>query len=207
MLISKTRKFIFIHVYKNAGTSIKNALLPYATPPWQQTVSRILKRVNIPTPFNPQPYPAHTTAPDLIEAMGQKAYNAYFSFAIVRNPWDWQVSLYKYMLRFEKHYQHDIVKGFSDFNEYIQWRCTQEINLQKDIIFSESGEQLVDFIGKLENINADFETICSRIGISASLPKLNVSNTRPYQQFYNEETKELVGRTFEADISLFGYDF
>ncbi len=66
---------------------------------------------------------------------------------------------------------------------------------------------LVDFVGRFENLNADFETICARIGISASLPRINVSNVKPYQPYYNEETRELVRRTFDADIALFGYEF
>ena len=71
----------------------------------------------------------------------------------------------------------------------------------------EDGNLLVDFIGRFERIDADFQTICSRLGIYSSLPKLNVSKINPYQQYYNEETKELVRRAFELDISFFGYEF
>ena len=66
---------------------------------------------------------------------------------------------------------------------------------------------MVDFIGRFERLADDFHLICSRIGVSASLPKENVSRVKPYQEYYSEETKELVRRTFEPDISLFKYDF
>lgn len=206
MLVSKKRKFIFVHIYKNAGTSITKALMPFAASKWQLKAHRGLKRFNV-TCFNPQPYPPHTNASQLIAKIGKKTFDSFFSFAIVRNPWDWQVSLYKFMLKDTDHFQHNLIKNFKDFDEYIKWRCAEEVKLQKDFIYSKDGELLVNFVGKFERIDADFQIICSRIGISTSLPRLNVSNTKPYQQFYNKKTKDLVGQTFATDINLFGYEF
>lgn len=185
MLISDTRKFIFIHIYKNAGTSIINALAPFAT----------------------SQFPAHMKAPEIINAIGREAFDSYFSFAIVRNPWDWQVSLYNYMLKNPIHRQHELVKALGRFDKYIRWRCEEEVRFQKDFIYSSDNQLLVDFVGRFELLDADFQSICSRVGISTSLPKLNVSNENPYQEYYTDETRELVRRTFDADITLFGYDF
>ncbi len=207
MLISRKRKFIFIHIYKNAGTSVTSALMPFATSKWQHMASLVLKRFNVLPQFGPQPFPDHITASELINAIGKETFESFFSFAIVRNPWDWQVSLYKYMIKNTAHHQHDLVKGLGSFDEYIRWLCEKEVRLQKDFIYLEDGELLVDFVGRYERINDGFETICSRIGVSALLPKLNVSNTKPYQQFYNEETRDIVGRIYSADIDLFEYDF
>jgi len=210
MLMSRKYKFIFIHIYKNAGSSVTNALLPFAANKLQRMSLSVLKKLNISRAFEPEPFPAHIKASELVNAIGKEAFESFFSFAIVRNPWDWQVSLYNYALTNINHYQHDLVKGLGSFNEYIGWRCSEEVRFQKDFIYSVDGELLVDFVGKFENINADFDTICSRIGVSASLPKLNVSNVsnvKPYQQYYNENTRELLRRTFAADILLFGYDF
>ncbi len=111
------------------------------------------------------------------------------------------------MLKNTNHRQHDLVKNLGNFDEYIRWRCENEVRFQKDFIYSNDGELLVDFVGRYEDIDPDFEKICSHIGISTSLPKLNVSNTKPYQQFYTNETIELIRRTFSSDIALFGYNF
>jgi hypothetical protein len=207
MLISRKHNFIFIHIYKNAGTSITTALKPFATSKWKRVASRVLTKINISTPFNPQPFPQFIKASEIIDAIGREKFDSFFSFAVVRNPWDWQVSAYKYMLNNTVHYQHDLVKAHNNFEEYIRWRCEKEVRLQKDFIYSEDGELLVDFVGRFENLDADFEKICLCIGISTSLPKLNISNTKPYQQFYTNETKELLRQAFDADIALFGYDF
>lgn len=207
MLISKKHHFIFIHIYKNAGTSITNALRPFAASEWEWALIQPLKKLKIQTYSGPHPFHDHIQASEVIDALGSEAFNNLFSFAIVRNPWDWQVSLYNFALKNINHYQHDLVKNFENFDEYIKWRCTSEIKFQKDFIYSHEGELLVNFVGRFENLDTDFKKICSHIGITASLPKLNVSNTKLYQQFYTDETRELVRHTFHPDIELLGYDF
>lgn len=208
MLLSKSRRLLFIHIYKNAGTSITEALLPFAAPKMQRRLFNLCERYNLPNTYlDPQPYPIHISAPELIEVMGAKQFNSYYSFAFVRNPWDWQVSLYNYMLGSPDHYQYELIQSFESFDQYLEWRCCDDVRFQKDFIYSADGELLVDFVGRFENIDADFQQVCSRIGIETTLPRLNVSNATPYRQFYNERTIELVRQVFEPDIALFGYDF
>jgi len=209
MLISHKKKFIFIHIHKNAGTSITTALLPFAANSrWQYYVDRIMKRINISLfDTGTQPFQPHIKASELISKIGKETFQSFFSFAIVRNPWDWQVSLYKYILKDKNHFLHQLINTFDDFEEFIEWRVVKGLEFQKDYAFSKEGEQIVDFIGKYENIESDFQIICSRIGIKTSLPKLNVSNTIPYQNYYNQKTRDLVERAFEPDISLFNYQF
>jgi hypothetical protein len=207
MLMSRTRKFIFVHIYKNAGRSITTALLPFAANKWQWVASRVLRKLNVTAPFDPSPFPMHVKAPEIISAMGREAYDSYFSFAIVRNPWDWQVSLYNFSRKTPAHHQHELTKGFGSFDKYIRWRCKEEVRYQKDFIYSDTNQLLVDFVGRYERLDADFQVMCSRIGVSTSLPKLNVSKERPYQEYYTEETRELVRQTFDSDIKLLGYDF
>lgn len=206
MLISHKHKFIFIHIYKNAGTSISTALLPLLANKLQRYANRQLKKVGI-SYIAEQPFATHSTASDIILTIGEEKFQSYFSFAIVRNPWDWQVSLYKYMLKNSTHHQHQLVAEFRDFEDYLNWRCTEEVRLQKDFIYSRSGKLLVNFVGKFETLDKDFQSICRHIGVTATLPKVNVSNNIPYQEFYTEKTKELVRSVFEPDISLFNYSF
>jgi len=208
MLLSKRHNFIFIHIYKNAGTSIVSALSPHVLSGWQWRLYKALRICGISPPFcDPQPLPAHATASELIDFLGRDQYSDYFSFAVVRNPWDWQVSLYKYMCKLKTHHQHNMVMRLGSFDNYIRWRCDNEVRFQRDFVYSQEGECLVSFIARYETIGPDFQAVCSRVGVEASLPRLNVSNTRPYRDFYTRETKELVRRTFWPDIGGFGYDF
>lgn len=205
MLISHKYKFIFVHIYKNAGTSISTALLPFITTKFQRFANRQLRKVGI--SYCDQPCTTHATASKIISVIGEKEFKSYFSFGIVRNPWDWQISLYHYMLQNPNHPQHKLAQGFKDFEDYLNWRCIKEVRFQKDFLCSQDGELLVDFVGKFETLDQDFQKVCKHIGISTCLPKVNVSNTISYQEFYTQRTQEMVRSVFEPDISFFDYSF
>jgi len=134
MLISRSRKFIFVHIYKNAGTSITNALLPFASTDFECSANNLLKKYNI-RYFDPLRYDdnyGHMTAAQLVSKISLRKFKQYFSFAIVRNPWDWQASLYTFMLKNTEHRQHELIKSLGSFDKYIEWRCREEVRLQKD---------------------------------------------------------------------------
>ena len=213
MLISHKHRFIFIHIYKTAGSSVRTALRPFIFySELQLPILRMFRRIGIRPPLilNPMPFEdSHNSAAEAVKVIGQKVFDKYFSFAFVRNPWDWQVSYYNFHVKWTPRTPNpwiDQIKSFPDFTAYIRWRCANP-ELQKDFIYSADEKLLVNFVGRYENINEDFQTICNRIGIRAELPMANVSKTKPYQEYYAPETVELVRKTFAADIRLFGYDF
>lgn len=208
MLISNRHRFVFVHVYKNAGTSITAALKPFALNRWQWGLHRVCSLARLPFPYpDPQPLPTHASAAEIASALGRETFNAYFRFAFVRNPWDWQVSLYEYMLRSRTHPQHHLIRGLGSFEAYIQWRCSHEVRCQKDFLYSRKGERLVDYVGRFESLDADFRAICARIGIRASLPRLNVSTSQHYRGYYTDDTIEQVRQAYQVDIDQFGYRF
>ncbi|MFA6961187.1 MAG: sulfotransferase family 2 domain-containing protein [Opitutaceae bacterium] len=207
MLISHRHKFIFIHIYKNAGTSITQALRPLTGGERRRWLGRKLRGYGLHTRLDCSPCAPHATATEIIEGIGRRKFEDYFSFAIVRNPWDWQVSLYTFVLKDSTHHQHVFMKSLGSFENYIRWRCTEEPVLQKKFIYSDDGHQLVNFVGRYEAIDADFSIICQRIGVSVELPRLNISRTKPWKEFYTVETRDLVQKTFAADIEQFGYEF
>jgi hypothetical protein len=205
-MISHKKKFIFVHVYKTGGTSIREALKPYCFNLEERLAWRMQKIWGL-SRLVKKNWRFHLPASELIRRMGETKFDSYFSFAFVRNPWDWQVSLYSFMLKNKHHFQHKLVKGFRGFAEYIEWRCREEVRFQKDFVFSKDGRQLVDFIGRFETLEADFGHVCAQIGIKVTLPRLNESGHRPYQELYTPETQEMVRRAFEPDIKLFNYEF
>ena len=205
MLISENPKFIFVHIYKNAGSSITSALLPIAASWWQIQFSNLFRKLNILLP--PQPFLRHVSASHIIDAIGVSEFESYFSFAFVRNPWDWQVSLYEYMLKTPNHRQHQLIKRLGDFKTYLQWRCEYDVTFQRDFIYSPDGRVLVDFVGRFERIEEDFQKVCTELGVCVPLPRENVSRSAPYQNYYDADSIELVKTTFKADIEQFGYQF
>ncbi len=78
---------------------------------------------------------------------------------------------------------------------------------QTSCLVDESGNLLVDFVGKFENLDQDFQSICQKVGISASLPHINKSKRTNYQDYYDAETRDLTARLYAEDIERFGYTF
>ncbi len=78
---------------------------------------------------------------------------------------------------------------------------------QHRFVSDENGNVIVDFIGKFEKLEEDFGKVCEKIGVKAELSKSNKSNHGHYQNYYNDETKNKIGKIYEKDIAMFGYTF
>jgi hypothetical protein len=80
---------------------------------------------------------------------------------------------------------------------------------QLDWFVSPHGDVLADFIGRYENIAADWEQIAARLGISQKLPRLNVNpeRQRDYASYYSPRTRQLIADRFAVDVEYFGYRF
>jgi hypothetical protein len=71
------------------------------------------------------------------------------------------------------------------------------------------GRVAMDFVGKMENLDDDFTTVCEIVGIKRkeSLVVTNTTEHRPYQEYYDADTREAVAQAFAEDIKEFGYEF
>ena len=207
MIISHQKEFIFIHNYKVAGTSIRNALNQFNNHTFRS--SKHIDKIKFTLGLYPKIYTStfsgHIKANDLKKEISKKVFDNYFKFGFVRNPWDWQVSLYTYMLKLESHHQHDLIKSMKNFDEYIDWRVHNDLHLQKEF-FYDKDKCLMDFIGKIENLEEDFKSVCEKVKINVELPHLNVSRKNDnYLKYYSKESLLMVKEAFEEDIKLFGY--
>ena len=156
----------------------------------------------------------HLPAGVLLDMVPESVRTDYFKFAFIRNPWDLVVSTYHYLKKvFAEHahlglvdpdYDH-ILKtgGFGDFV-----RAYPMINADMTSFISDSdGHLLVDFVGRCERIEEDFEVICRRIGVTATLRHENVTEHAHYREYYNGATRAIVEEHFRRDIERFGYKF
>ncbi|MEO0469432.1 MAG: sulfotransferase family 2 domain-containing protein [Bacteroidota bacterium] len=206
MILSHKKQFIYIHLYKTGGTSIRRILEKHDAS--YNLIHRAKSLVTKNPVLTSGKVHKHADAKTIRREIGPEIYDNYFKFVFVRNPWDWQVSLYFYVLRDDTNHHYEIIKSFKGFDDYIRWRCTQEVRLQTEYILDEDDTNLVDFIGKYENFQQDFDTICDRIDIPrVQLPHLNAGKGRDYHDFYTPETRDLVYKTYQKDIDMLGYDF
>ena len=216
MLISNTHSFIFFHVAKVGGISIRHALSPYTQEPECFRINRPPREIN----NKPNPLYAiwdsaltHATVKQTQKALPE-AFETYHKFAFVRNPWDWHVSMYHFLLNQPENRRFEMIKGFGGFKPYMEWVVTEDkpfpkgaTKLQSTMLVDTNGNIAVDEIGRFENLSEDFNAITARLGIQASLPKLNYSTHKRYQDYYDDKTRKLVEQHFAQDIDLFKYHF
>lgn len=215
MLISHSHRFIFIHVGKSAGMSIRNALLPFCTEPEKFRMHRP------PRIKDGQPNPMYTVwetlllhpkASDVKRAIPPDVFDGYYKFAFVRNPWDSLVSTYHFMLSDPEIPRHAEVKALPDFDAFVRWAIEQTApfpkgitKLQSDMLTDRDGALLVDFVGHYESLRDDYDRICRHVGIVAPIPHLNRSHHRDYRTYYDDTVRALVQENFRPDIERFGY--
>jgi len=171
MLILPKHNAIFYHVYKVAGTSIRNALLPYALKRQiaGQLANHALSVARLPKIRNPL-YSYHPSLLAVRDKLGDSYYD-YYRFAFVRAPLNWQKSLYFFMLKKQHLPGNSRIKGM-DFDQYLNWRMDNEMRFQSDMLY-QGDENLVNDIFRFENIQEDFRAVANRLGIDAKLPYLN----------------------------------
>lgn len=206
MLISRRHGYIYVHVYKVAGQSVKMALRKHEMRwlPGINTLAAIA--LESPPAYAFRPLGAHAGAAQIRDWLGPEEFARLFSFAFVRNPWDWQVSLYHFIRHNKVNYQRRMVSEMS-FDEYIRWRVDEDRHLQSEYLCDRHGELLVDFVGRFEQLEADFATIATKLGLRLRLPHVNATRHDDYREHYTDETAGLVAEAFAPDIDRFGYSF
>lgn len=98
------------------------------------------------------------------------------------------------------------------------WRLPPYFSMTRivrDMMFSQDGERLVGFIGKLETFEADVRHLMKVIGLGdvftgehgVSLPQAKATVHRPYWEEYDAEMREAVAEHDAWLIGEFGYTF
>ena len=155
----------------------------------------------------------HLFASEMRDSDRQGIWGGYFSFAIVRNPWDRAVSEYLWRKR-----RCHIRVSFETFEAFVQGLTTgweyemddyRHVVAQSQFLCDEQGEVMVDFVGRFENLESDVDEVRKRLNVTAGdLPKFNISAKRGhYSGYFTEETREIIARLYADDIELFGYRF
>lgn len=188
-------KCIFVHIPKNAGLSVCYTLFGNTGG-------------------------SHRKIVDYKKIFAPATFKKYYKFTFVRNPWDRLVSTFFFLksggltekdsMWAEKH-----LKPYDTFDAFVRAWVTEEnisnaLHFQHQHVFldDEHGKLAVDFIGRFERIEADFETIANKLKINRSLQKTNTSKRKKnYKEYYTTETKKIVSEVYKRDIQLFNYEF
>lgn len=206
MIYSPDQGFLFVHIYKTGGNSIRKVLEPYDER--YGLFHRLKARLSPEPVLRSGRFPKHSFVSKAQSELGSKEFNRLFRFAFVRNPWDWQVSLYHYILKHPENPDYESVRGMNSFDDYVSWRVDGRIRLQSDFLNDESGKSIVNFVGRFETLQDDFDQICQEIRIPLiRLPHLNKGTRRNYRTMYTIETQALFAEAYRIDIERFNYEF
>ena len=200
MFINHTHKFIFIHIPKNGGTSIRNSF----------DINGYDKRVVR------KPYP-HDTSTEIREYCGEEVWNTFYKFAVVRNPYDRLVSFYHFHKSNQYTEPYGRERAFKyNFKDWVINIAKQEKRTEYAV--QRSGGRIVgntqfsylsmqpNKIIRFENLQEDFNEVCSDIGIEPyELPHYNKSEHEPFESYYDDELKEIVYGMFIVDFKRFRY--
>jgi len=189
-LYSAEHKLAFIHVPKTGGTSVSLALRDYRTPwnvdQWTTLFSRF--------PGGKEYHAAgHTLAADFQRYVPD--WSEISSFAFVRNPFDWIVSLYYYRVRLGE------TRVFVDwFDAKIDENAEQ--NNQRSYLIDTDDALLVQNVFLFKDLKRGFSTMCERVNIPLpSLPHVNRSSRTKI--CFDRSRRSRMEVLFAPDFQLF----
>jgi len=198
--ISYKYKCIFVHIPRCAGTAIKKKLFDNLG--GHRTIREWRKE-----------YPVQE--------------KEFFTFSFVRNPWDRLVSNFEYA-RMEESFWHGGSKVVHPKYALLKNKTFEELvdllysrRLRIDHLRQRQGNRhffsqsffigdgsCLNFVGRYERLQSDFQKICNELHIESSVVCLmNKSVRRPYQEYYTDETINKVAQIYQNDIRNFNYYF
>ncbi len=202
-MIAGDARWIFIHIQKCGGNSVRRALGTKVNDPHK-----------------------HFFASELRDLYDEDVWRNAYKFSFVRNPWDRLVSWWSMIDasrpaltagRSLNNFHRFVIERAVTFEEFLE-NCDKEIvdsdgrkwiyRNQLDYLTDSSGKMLVDFVGRFETLQQDYASISGQIsGTAVPFPHANRSAHRPYTDYYTPAMVEKVARHYRADIERFGYVF
>lgn len=204
MIFNEEYGFLFVAIQKTGTTSIETVL---RNKNYNVFNSKIYNKVawdNRSQTIEPKKMNFKHNTAIMLKAY-PTLYNCWdniFKFCFVRNPWDWLVSHYFFKIRTTE------VDPSIDFNKWLYnshpiWQAITQFDC-----LSQEGKIIVDFIGRFENLQKDFDSVCDRIGIPRiELPQHNQTQHKHYREYYDKESIKFVENKYQKDIETFNYEF
>jgi hypothetical protein len=214
MVISHSRRFIFLRTQKTGGSSLSHALRATLQPEDYRAHRRLplwQKRLGLRSRWpktrfgGPFGLTQHATARQVRRFVGEEAWRGYFKFAVERNPWDRQLSLY---------HQRCAKRGRRpDFRRDMAspwWRATHHVRLDNWSVYAIGEKVVADRVLRYEELEETLPALMTELGVGPlELPRLRSGHRpkRDYREEYDGPTRELVARWYRREIEAFGYAF
>lgn len=202
MIISYQHRFIFVKTKKTAGSSIENYLFGYLGPKdictgsdWDGTPA--LNAIDTKRP--------HARWDWIAENYPQE-WQDFFSFAVIRNPWDVTVSAYFW---FRAHSEHTGIpkEKYGSFNEWVQRYNLSSLDPWP--IIAQEDSPMVNRVLRYENLHSELSTIPIPYQgeMLTTFKKSGCREGQGYREFFDDQSQEKVASCFDRMIKYFGYEF
>ena len=219
-LVSDSHKFVYVSGGRNATGAVHGGLI-----------------LNIPnlTHYEPakrdkkmwQKFNKHMPARKIKKVIGEEKFNEYFKFTFVRNTYSWVVSSYFFWVKCKKYpMPKNYIMDMTCFQRVVDYyktdlgkrydECT-DIRSQHSFISDCEGNVLLDFVGRFEHLQDDFNVICDKIGVKPIQLKVRNSSAaslnKPHsvgvdwREHYRRNPKAmgLIYKNWKRDIDHFGF--
>jgi hypothetical protein len=215
MIISRGRRYIFVHIPKTGGTALSLALEARAkkddilvgdTPKGLARKSRLQALTPAGRLWK------HSTLADIDGIVTPAELSQFFIFTMVRNPWDRMVSYYHWLR--DQGFDHPAVTlaQTHDFSGFLNQRATQvsfRRSPAQSYLRDAAGVDRASCYLRLEFLTQDISRLEDHLDFRLlPLPQANASRRRrDWRPYYSDADAALLADTCAEDIARFGYAF
>jgi hypothetical protein len=216
MMVSHKYRFIFLRTEKTANSSLTLALqsvldendlqATMRRPPWAKLspIHHGALQRHFPQWFGLH---QHATASQVRGVLGRRIFDSYYKFAVERNPWDRQVSLYA-------HREWKKGKPADHFDRDMRsliYRNTEYVRLNNWSIYAIGRKIVADRVMRYERLAEEIDQLITTLGIPGPIDMPRLRRYRPdrphYSTYYSDATRDLVAKWYAKEIEALDYTF